>query len=371
MSVFSLIAACHSAACAPPLAGGTGGSLPEGADGGDGGPSIRTAPKPSETSAKALRNTLLRDGFDVASVKKLTSRSWEITTGDGKKIKVAAGGSLERIPRDESKATMRKATDEDKARLRIPKNWDPERVMVSKDPNGDGGCLARGFDTKTGEPRSLYSAEHTAGQAAAKYDRVKRLEEHLDKIDDHVVRNAATDDTAAALLVLRRTGLRPGSESDRHDRPASFGITSLETRHVKVLPDGNLRLVFVGKAGVRQSHLIKDPDMVAAIKSRLDGKGPNDKLFNTDEKRVNAMLDDITGSEFNVKDLRTHKATVVALETIARMRPPRTQAEFKKARTAVGEAVSKVLGNDPPTALKSYINPALFDEWSTNVQSRA
>lgn len=368
MPVTTLLAACYSAACAPPSAGGSGGSLPGGPRG-SGGASISSAPKPSEMSAKAFRNGLLRDGFDVAAVRKLTSRSWEVTTSDGKKVRISGGGSLDKIPRDDAKATMRRATDEDVARLKIPKTWRREDIMVSKDPDGDDGCLARGFDAKTGAPRSLYSAAKTAHQSAEKYERVKRIAQHLDKLDEALSASAATDDTAAALMVIRRTGQRPGSKADAAARPATYGITSLQARHVQVLPNGNVRLVFNGKDSVRQSHLIKDPELVAVIKSRLNGKNPTDKLFATDEKQVNSRLDEIIGEPgFNVKDLRTVKANVTALQVIAKMPVPKSKRELTKARTEVGRAVAKVLGNDGPTALKSYINPTVFDEWSRNVQ---
>lgn len=356
-SVQALFAACYSAACAPPSAGGTGGSLPGGI-----AAHRSTAPRPSEMGAKAFANRLRTEGFLVKTVNKVTSRSWDIVTEDGKKIRVSGGGSLAKVPHDGSRATMRQATPEDLERLKIPKHWTD--VTVSVDPTGDNGCLARGFHSKTRAPLSLYSAEKTAGQAEKKYTRVKALEEHMDAIDRHVSEHAPTDDTAAALMLIRRTGMRPGSVAETK----TFGATTLQARHVEVLPNGNVRLNFLGKASVRQRRTITDPELAAVIASRVQGKGPNDRIFSTSEKEVNSMLDSVAGAEFNVKDLRTHRATVVTLQTISKMKAPSTAKELKAAISTVAKKVSSELGNDPPTALKSYINPTLFDEWRANVK---
>jgi len=274
---------------------------------------------------------------------------------------VGTGGSLDGPP-----AGFRAATEADRATIKTLTGgktytgaW--SNVMVSTDPAGVNGCVARGFD-KAGRVQSLYSAEHTAGQAAAKFARVQKLAAEVDRLDKDLVRDAMTDPAAAATLLVRRLGMRPGSTKDTGAKVDAFGASTIEARHVTINPGGkSITLDFIGKGNVRIHLNVKDPDVVAVMTKWKGDKQRRAKMFGTSATKVNEYIDSKLGDAFNAKDLRTLKATTMALEMVSQIkRKPKTEKDFKAMRLKIGKAVAAQLGNTYKMALDSYINPTVF-----------
>ena len=264
-------------------------------------------------------------------------------------------------------ADMHPATPDEIAAFRkrfgkaIPPAW---RDVHIADDLDNASLLVRGIDSK-GRPQSIYSAAHTEAQAAKKFARVKALNGHLDKLDFALERDAATNDDAAALLLIRRLGMRPGSTKDTRAAQKAYGATTLLARHVTV-KDGRATFDFIGKKGVHIRVSSDDPVVVDAVSRRLATRSGDDRLFDTTAERVRDYMHS-TGvpGEFKLKDLRTLHANVIALREIeAHKEPPRTKREFQRARMEVARAVSAALGNTPTVALASYINPTVFGAWA-------
>jgi DNA topoisomerase-1 len=262
---------------------------------------------------------------------------------------------------------MHAATDRERADFRvkvgkaIPPAWTDVHIADDLDT---ARLLARGRDGK-GRPQSIYSAAHTEAQAATKFARIRELDRHLDKLDHALERDAAGNDHAAALLLIRRRGMRPGSDRDTGAEKAAHGATNLRARHAAV--DGDtVQLDFTGKKGVHIQLEFDDPLIAQAISNRLASRTGDQRLFDTDERRTREYLKS-TGvpDEFLLKDLRTVRANVVALREIAARgnELPKSKMEFRKWRREVAEAVSAELGNTPALALSSYINPTVFTPW--------
>jgi DNA topoisomerase-1 len=224
--------------------------------------------------------------------------------------------------------------------------------------------IARGRDAK-GRPQSVYSAKHTANQADKKFARIKELSNHLDKLDHAIERDAMTNDDAAALLLIRRLGMRPGSERDTGAEKHAHGATNLRAQHVTV--NGNtVQFDFTGKKGVHIKLETTDPLIASALAKRLETRSGNDRLFDTTEDKTRKYMRSTGVPEgFLLKDLRTVRANVVALREIAKQgdKKPTNKVEFRKWRRQVADVVSGQLGNTPVLALASYINPAVFDSW--------
>lgn len=258
-----------------------------------------------------------------------------------------------------SKEGLRKATDGDRKRLKVPPAWTD--VHVATDPEAPLQCIAK--DTK-GRPKALYTDAWHSQQAALKYARIRELHTVLPALDAALADDAGKDDTAAAVLLIRRMGLRPGSLADTKADVQAYGATTLLARHV-VKPKGDdpLTLDFIGKEGKHLVLPVRDPELAAQITARLKGKKPDEPLFATSEPRALAYLKKHTGEHFKVKDLRTYHANALALKVMSGMEAPQTPAEYRKARRAVAVEVSTALGNEPTMALKSYINPAVFAAW--------
>lgn len=245
--------------------------------------------------------------------------------------------------------------------VKFPPAWTD--VHVSDRPEGVGGMIARGVDSK-GRQQYLYSTEHTERQAAAKFARVKAFTEHLPKLDADLTGDVATDDTAAALALIRRTGMRPGGTTDTKADKQAYGATTLLGSHVTLQGD-TVRFQFVGKKGVNIDIAVTDDLVATAIRARLDKVGTDEPLFATTAAKVNQYLDDHTAPEFKVKDLRTVRANAVAAAMVAaRPVPPTSERERKRWVNEVGDAVAAQLGNTRTVALASYINPLVFGPWS-------
>lgn len=260
---------------------------------------------------------------------------------------------------------MRPATERDLLRVKqltgkkIPPAWTDVRVADDLD---NARLLVQGKDAK-GRLQSVYSAAHTQTQAAVKFKRVTELMKHLDKLDASIDRDAVDNDHAAALMLIRRLGMRPGSDRNTGADKAAHGATNLRARHVKV-SGSKVSFDFTGKKGVHIQLEVDDPDIAAVVSSRLRRKSGDDRLFDTNETRTRDYMK-TTGvpPEFLLKDLRTVRANVVALQQIAQTDPPANKAQFQRQRRRVAEAVSAQLGNTPTLALASYINPTVFSPW--------
>jgi DNA topoisomerase I len=245
----------------------------------------------------------------------------------------------------------------------IPPKWTD--VHVSTDSKSDVLVTAR--DAK-GRTKTVYSESYATKTAAAKFSRVhemihKKEEIHTQnqaarKSPDHATREAAD-----ATYLIERQGTRPGSASDTGAKVKAYGATTLEARHV-VTKGSETRLIFVGKEGVSHDHVIRDPGVAKMLVERRDSaKGPDGKLFDTNEKKLNAHIETLGGGRFTAKDFRTSLATQMAAREMSKMAPPTTAKQYKKQAMQVATTVSKRLGNKPAQALESYISPAVFHSW--------
>lgn len=261
---------------------------------------------------------------------------------------------------------MSPATDEHRKKYKIPPGL--TSVHVSDDPHSH--MVARGTDAK-GRVKSFYSAEYEQGQAQKKFNRIDALHNKIPELDEHLHNDHPTDDNAAALLLSRHMGLRPGSTRDTKANVQAYGASTLLAKHAKVDENNRAHLDFIGKEGKHLRFHTSHPDIVSALQSRLQGKKPNDALFpGTSDSKMNSYLKDKVGpldeegTHPLVKDLRTYHANSIARDEIAKHKtPPKTKAEFQKRRKEVATKVSGHLGNTPVMALNSYINPAVFHDW--------
>lgn len=257
-------------------------------------------------------------------------------------------------------AYMRPATQAERDAMKIPPAW--RDVEISSRPEGVNGLVARGRDTK-GRLQSRYSVEHTAAQSAKKYQRVTELVPHLDSLDARLAKDWRRDDTAAALQLIRRMGLRPGSTQNTRAAKQAYGATTLQARHVTVRRDGTTVFRFTGKDGVAIHLESTDPEVAKVIRSYKRGKHGEDRLFDTNPGKVNDYLHEVTGVAFHAKDLRTVRANAVAYREVRLMPNPTDQRSYDRQRMDVARAVSAELGNTPKIALDSYINPSVFARW--------
>lgn len=254
--------------------------------------------------------------------------------------------------------------------LVIPPAW--TNVWICPIPNGH--IQATGVDV-AGRTQYLYHPHWRAKRDKMKFDRVLTAAEGLPKARKQIVRDLALADmplTRAAATAVRLIDLgyfRIGSDAYA-DTNGSFGLTTLERRHVRRSKDG-LVFHFVGKSGIEHTVLIDDEDAIAALNLMRNRRGGSARLLvyrdgrrwvDLDAASVNAYLATLFDGELTAKDFRTWHATVLAAAALAESTEKGdTKASRKRAVKEAVEQVATYLGNTPTVAKGSYIDPRVLD----------
>lgn len=305
----------------------------------------------------------------------------------------------------------------------IPPAW--KKVRVSLDPEADVLVTAR--DAK-GRVKTVYHERFIANNQAAKFAKIQEGLKKFEQLSDEIQKdrsNPEFKEFADCAWLMQEQATRPGSDADtkgfehlygkkltaddfliKYDKKGkasialqigeekipmkdegsreeilrrikegedlddstywlkSFGATTLEDRHVVETVDG-VRLRFQGKEGVFHDHLIKNPELASMLLDRKKTAGDRDgKIFNTDYLGVSSYVKKLDGGMFTPKDLRTMRATSMAIAEIKKMGDCcKTPEEYEQRVMEVAEKVSHVLGNRAEQCLLSYISPTVWSVW--------
>lgn len=266
--------------------------------------------------------------------------------------------------------------DQDAQRVRdlvIPPAW--TEVWVTPYPNGH--LQAVGTDD-AGRRQYLYHPEWRVRRDAEKFDRMLLFGKGLVKARELVLRDLGREGMpleracAAAVRLLDLGYFRIGNDvyADEH---GSFGLTTLERRHVKRHQD-RLVFVFTGKSGVDHRIEIDDETVIEAVEIMRRRRAREDpRLMAYQDGRswrsvipdlVNDYVRQTTGLEATAKDFRTWHATVLAAAALAESdEPGETKASRKRAVAAAMREVSEFLGNTPALARSSYVDPRVVEAY--------
>ncbi|MGH3330312.1 MAG: DNA topoisomerase IB [Nocardioidaceae bacterium] len=254
--------------------------------------------------------------------------------------------------------------------LVIPPAW--EEVWICPHPNGH--IQAVGVDA-AGRRQYLYHPEWRVKRDQLKFDRVAEVARRLPKARAAILEHIALDGmpveraAATAVRLLDLGYFRIGSDSYA-DSNGSFGLTTLEKRHVR-RSRSRLVFCFTGKSGIEHCIEIDDPLAVAAVETMRRRRGGGDRLLAykasrrwspVDAVTVNDYLRETTGAEITAKDFRTWHATVLAAASLASSEEPgRSKASRQRAVRQAMVEVSEYLGNTPAIAKSSYVDPRVVD----------
>lgn len=248
-------------------------------------------------------------------------------------------------------------------KLKIPPAWTD--VRISPDPKTPLQVI--GKDAK-GRRQPIYLEKYRKSQSAAKFARVKRLSNKFGQVqsqNDRVMRgkdNLGKEHATVTSLIMDM-GLRPGSEKETGAAEKAFGATTLRAEHV-VIDGENTYLRFTGKKGVKLNLPVTNLALAAELRERADRGG---QLFpDVTDNSLRRYVGKLGGGGFLTKDLRTAKATHLANDLVSKLPVPANEKEYKKAVNAIGDHVSKVLGNTRIMALQAYIAPQVFAPWKLN-----
>lgn len=275
-------------------------------------------------------------------------------------------------------APLREPDDLERCRgLVIPPAW--EEVWICPWPNGH--IQATGVDA-AGRRQYLYHEAWRARRERAKHEKVLEVARALPGaravVEKQLGRRGMPRERALAVAVrlLDQGYFRIGGERYAQ-RNGTFGLSTLEKRHVRIGRDGRLWFDYAAKSGQRRRLVIDDPALLGPVTMLRRRRGGGTGLLayrdrgtwrDVSSADVNGYLKELLGPEATAKDFRTWHATVLAAVALARSQDEALRAGRRLSttarRTAATAAVKEVaayLGNTPAVCRTSYIDPQVIE----------
>lgn len=260
--------------------------------------------------------------------------------------------------------------------LTIPPAW--QDVWIC--PFENGHIQAVGTDA-AGRRQYLYHPDWRTRQDELKFDRVKVAGARLAKARERIIDDLTHEGMPLARAAATATRLldlgyfRIGSDAYA-DANGSFGLTTLERRHVR-RQGQDLVFSFVGKSGIEHSITISDPQVIDSLNHMRKRRGGSKRLLayqneakwaDLDATAVNAYISQMVAEDLTAKDFRTWHASVLAAVALAES-PEKgdSVASRRRAVKAAVEEVAAYLGNTPTIARKSYIDPRVIEQYEDGV----
>jgi DNA topoisomerase-1 len=260
----------------------------------------------------------------------------------------------------------REITDEDTInkikKFKIPPSYDNVVILNNKK------ILAYGYDSK-GRKQVIYNSKHIEKQNELKYDKIQRFDKHFLKIKKQVAKDLKSSDEknkiiAIIITLILSCGFRIGNiKYEKQNK--SYGITTLNYSHIKLLNDNTVSFDFIGKKGVRNQAICKNKYIYAYLSAKLDilasPEYPEcrecpEYIFKYNNRRITA--DDVNNYlmcklkvNITTKDLRTWNANNLFNKYLHKYRNEKNPV--KKAL----ELTSFELHNTSNVCKKSYIDP--------------
>jgi DNA topoisomerase-1 len=254
-------------------------------------------------------------------------------------------------------------TDEDTInkikKFKIPPSYDNVVILNNKK------ILAYGYDSK-GRKQVIYNSKHIEKQNEQKYDKIQRFDKHFIKIKKQVAKDLKSSDEknkiiAIIITLILSCGFRIGNiKYEKQNK--SYGITTLNYSHIKLLNDNTVSFDFIGKKGVRNQAICKNKYIYAYLSAKLDilasPECPEcpEYIFKYNNRRITA--DDVNNYlmcklkvNITTKDLRTWNANNLFNKYLHKYRNEKNPV--KKAL----ELTSFELHNTSNVCKKSYIDP--------------
>jgi DNA topoisomerase-1 len=248
----------------------------------------------------------------------------------------------------------------------------PAYTQVWICPHPDGHIQATGRDAK-GRKQYRYHPRWRETRDAVKYEHMLDFAKALPAIRARVEADMKLPGLprekvlATVVHLLETTLIRVGND-DYAKQNESYGLTTLQTEHVKV-QGSELRFHFKGKSGKTWNLGVKDRRVARIIRACQDL--PGQELFqykdadgevrDVTSADVNAYLREVSGKPITAKDFRTWAGTVLAAMALKEFERFDTQAAAKRNVKQAIERVAARLGNTPTICRKCYVHPAVLD----------
>jgi DNA topoisomerase IB len=255
--------------------------------------------------------------------------------------------------------------------LAIPPAW--TNVWICQWPRGH--LQATGRDA-AGRLQYLYHPVWREQRDREKFERMidfaRALPQLRGTVAEDLARRGLTRERllACATRLLDRGFFRIGGEE--YAESGSFGLSTLQKRHVRLQGKGVMVFDYVAKGGKQRAQRIVDPSAFAVIRPLKRRRG-GPQLFcyrngsgwapiRSDD--VNAYIREHTHGPHSAKDFRTWHATVLAAVALAVLgERARTETARRRVASHAIREVSRYLGNTPTVCRDSYIDPRVFERF--------
>ena len=170
---------------------------------------------------------------------------------------------------------------------------------------------------------------------------------------------------ACMARLLDITGMRVGNLISSKERD-TYGLTTLQKKHIHVRDDNSLELHYTGKGNVEITRKVSDNFLVTLLEDIIeehdiwlfDYTDENGDTYKASPSMLNAYLKENASCEnLTAKDLRTWRFSVIFLKEALKQ----YRNENKVTLTSVLEIISEITGNTPAILKKSYIHPGLLE----------
>lgn len=259
-------------------------------------------------------------------------------------------------------------------RLVIPPAWSD--VWISRDPLGH--IQATGIDSR-GRRQYRYQELWRAERDVEKFAHMLLFARSLPQLRracslalarPHLDRDRVS---ACAVRVTELGLFRIGNERyAREDH--TYGVTSLEKRHVRVGPQQAV-FDYTAKFGKRRTVRIVDPDVLhtlRALKRQTEQAEPplfiyrhNGRWHHLTTEELGGFVRQHAGGHFTVKEFRTWNATLLMALALTSVPPTDSLRLRRRAVVAGVREVAAWLGDTPAVARSSYIDPALAEHFES------
>jgi len=254
--------------------------------------------------------------------------------------------------------------------LAIPPAWTDVWIC----PLENGHLQAVGTDA-AGRRQYLYHDLWRKRRDQEKFDHMLEFAQALPRLRSVTARRLGLKDLgrdrvlSCAVRLLDLGFFRVGGEE--YAENGSYGLATLEKRHVEIVGDGTIVFDYVAKGGKRRVQSVVDDKVLEAVRALTRRRGGGAPLLayksgrwsDVHSSEINDYIKEITGAEFTAKDFRTWHATVLAAIALAVSTEAQTKAARERAiARAVGE-VAHYLGNTPAVCRASYIDPRVVDSY--------
>ena len=260
--------------------------------------------------------------------------------------------------------------------LVIPPAWKYVRVS----PTASGKLQAVGMDT-SGRIQYIYHPKFAERQQQKKFEKIERFGEHLPRLrkitNEHLALEGFPREKVLAVMMrlINSLYIRVGTEqSVRHYK--TYGITTLQNRHLEIGRNGKLVFSFVGKHHVKHRKVLVDEELAGVMRDLkalgsarklfhyLDGEGKPKPLKPRD---VNEYLKTITSPDFSAKDFRTWGGTLLTAVELAEIGAATEEKQIKKNLCQAIKKVAEQLGNTPTVCRGSYIHPKVIKSYESGL----